>query len=138
VLAGVAIAVAVAGAAAWKLGSDGKAVHTQTTGTGTIAVQPPVRKPPATAPPAAPVYAVFRATRGSCWLFARSSGPTGPVLYERTLAQGRTLRLPVGRALWVRIGAPWNLDLDVAGRAVGGLPTAPANVLVSKSGVAAA
>jgi hypothetical protein len=38
----------------------------------------------------------------------------------------------------VRIGAPWNLDLSVAGRAVGGLPTTPANVLVSKSGVAAA
>ena len=137
-LAGVAIAVAVAGAAAWKLGSDGKAVHTQTTGVGTTAAQPPVRRPPAAAPPAAPAYAVFRAARGSCWLLVRSSGPAGPVLYERTLTQGSTLRLPVGRALWVRIGAPWNLDLSVAGRAVDGLPTTPANVLVSKRGVAAA
>ena len=117
-LAGVAIAVAVAGAAAWKLGSDGKAVHTQTTATGATAAPAPVRKPPAAAPPAAPVYAVFRAARGSCWLLVRSSGPAGPVLYERTLAQGSTLRLPVGRALWVRIGAPWNLDLSVAGSAV--------------------
>jgi len=132
-LAGVAIAVA--GAAAWRLGSDGRAVHTHTAATGTTTA--PVRKPPAAAPPAAPVYAVFRAARGSCWLLVRSSGATGPVLYERTLAQGRTLRLPVGRALWVRIGAPWNLDLSIAGRAVTRLPDAPANVLVSKSGVAA-
>jgi cytoskeleton protein RodZ len=137
-LAGLAIAVAVAGAAAWTLGSDGKAVHTRTAGTGTTAAQAPARKPPAAAPPAAPVYAVFRAARGSCWLLVRSSGAAGPVLYERTLAQGRTLRLPVGRALWVRIGAPWNLDLSIAGRAVTGLPAAPANVLVSKNGVAAA
>jgi cytoskeleton protein RodZ len=136
-LAGVAIAVAVAGAAAWKLGSDGKAVHTQTTGTATNATRPPVRTPPAAAPSATPAYAVFRAVRGSCWLLVRSSGPAGAVLYERTLAQGSTLRLPVGRALWVRIGAPWNLDLSVAGRAVTHLPTAPANVVVSKSGVAA-
>ena len=138
VLAGLAIAVAIAGAAAWKLGSDGKAVHTQSTSTARTAAPAPVRKPPAAAPPAAPAYAVFRAARGSCWLLVRSSGPAGPVLYERTLAQGSTLRLPVGRALWVRIGAPWNLDLSVAGRPVTGLPTAPANVLVSKSGIAAA
>ena len=137
-LAGMAIAVAVAGAAAWKLGSNGKAVHTQTTGTVTTAAQAPVRKPPAAAPPAAPAFAVFRAARGSCWLLVRSSGPAGPVLYEKTLAQGSTLRLPVGRALWVRIGAPWNLDLSIAGRAVPALPTTPANVLVSRRGIAAA
>ena len=137
-LAGVAIAVAVAGAAAWKLGSDGKTIHTQTSATATTAAQAPVRKPPAATPPAAPAYAVFRAARGNCWLLVRSSGPAGPVLYERTLALGRTLRLPVSRALWVRIGAPWNLDLGIAGKAVTRLPTVPANVLVSKSGVAAA
>lgn len=133
----LAIAVAAAGAAAWKLGSSGN-IHTQTAQTGTTAAKAPARRPPAAAPPAAPVYAVFRAARGNCWLFVRRSGPAGPVLYEQTLAQGSTLRLPVGRALWVRIGAPWNLDLSVAGRDVAGLPTTPANVLVSKSGVASA
>ena len=137
VLAGLAIAVAIAGAAAWKLGSDGKAVHTQSTSTARTAAPAPVRKPPSV--PAAPVYAVFRAARGNCWLLIRSSGASGRVLYERTLAQGSTLRLQVDRAaLWVRVGAPWNLDLTVAGRPVAGLPTAPANVLVSKSGIAAA
>lgn len=137
-LAGVAIAVAVAAAAAWSLGSDGNAVHTRTSATVTTPAQPPARKPPAAAPPAAPVYAVFRAARGSCWLLVRSSGAAGQVLYERTLAQGRTLRLAVGRVLWVRIGAPWNLDLSIAGKPVARLPTGPADVLVSKSGVAAA
>jgi hypothetical protein len=138
VLAGLAIAVAVAGAAAWKLGSDGKAVHRRPPAAGATTTPPPVRKPPAAAPPAAPVYAVFRAARGSCWLLVRSSSASGPVLYERTLAQGNTIRLPVGHALWVRVGAPWNLDVTVAGHALTGLPTAPANVLVSTSGIAAA
>jgi len=140
-LAGAAIAVAIAGVAAWKLGSDGKAVHRRTGSTGTTtaaSARPAPRKHAAAAPAAAPAYAVFRAARGNCWLLVRRSGATGPILYERVLAQGSTLRLPVGTALWVRIGAPWNLDLSVAGRAVSGLPTAPANVIVSKSGIAAA
>jgi transcriptional regulator with XRE-family HTH domain len=137
-LAGLAIAVAIAGAAAWKLGSDGTSAHRQTNGTGTTAAQSPIRKPPPPAPPARPVYAVFRAARGNCWLLVRRSDAAGQILYEQTLAQGSSVRLPVGRALWVRVGAPWNLDVTVAGHAVAGLPTAPANVLVSKSGIAAA
>jgi transcriptional regulator with XRE-family HTH domain len=138
VLAGLMIAVAIAAAAAWTLGSDGKAVHTRTPATGTTAAAPPVRKPPASTPPTAPVYAVFRAVRGRCWLLVRRSNAAGAVLYERTLAQGGAIRLPVGHALWVRAGAPWNLDVTVAGHPLTGLPTAPANVLVSKSGIAAA
>ena len=138
VLAGLAIVVAIAGAAAWRLGSDGKAVHTKSTSTARTAAHAPVRKPPASVP-AARVYAVFRAARGNCWLLVRRSNATGPVLYERTLAQGTTLRLPVDRAvLWVRVGAPWNLEITVAGRRITGLPTAPANLLVSTGGIAAA
>lgn len=140
-LVAAAIAVVVAGAAAWKLGSDGNAVHARTRATGTTSAtkaRPATRKHAVAVPAAAPVYAVFRAARGSCWLLVRRSGSSGPILYERVLAAGRTLRLPIGTALWVRMGAPWNLDVTVAGRAVAGLPTAPANVLVSKTGVAAA
>jgi hypothetical protein len=81
---------------------------------------------------------VFRAAPGRCWLLVRRSNAAGQVLYERTLARGDTIRLPVGHALWVRFGAPWNLDVTVASRPVTGLPTAPANVLVSTSGIAAA
>ena len=136
-LAGAAIAVAIAGVAAWKLGSEGKAVRSAPPATTTT--RPAPRKPPvAAAPPVAPAYAVFRAARGNCWLLVRRAGASGPVLFERTLAQGATLRLPVGTALWVRIGAPWNLDLSVGGRPVAGLPTTAANVLVSRSGIAAA
>lgn len=140
-LVGAAIAVAVAGAAAWKLGSDGNAVHARTRSTGTAAVtkaRPATRKHTVAVPAAAPVFAVFRATRGNCWLLVRRSGSSGPVLYERVLAAGSTLRLRLGGVLWVRIGAPWNLDVRIAGRPVTGLPAAPANVLVSKNGVAAA
>ena len=137
VLAGAAVAVAVAGVAAWTLGSDGKAVKTTPPGT-TTTTRPAPPKHRAAVPPPAPAYAVFRAARGNCWLLVRSAGATGPILFERTLAQGRTLRLLVPRVLWVRIGAPWNLDVSVAGRRVAGLPTAPTNVLVTKSGIAAA
>jgi cytoskeleton protein RodZ len=136
-LAGAAIAVVVAGAAAWTLGSNGNTGHKPPHSTGATTT-PSVRKPPPPAAPATPVYAVFRAARGNCWLLVRSGGATGAVLYERTLAQGATVRLRLGSGLWVRFGAPWNLDVTVAGRRVAGLPTSPANVLVSKSGIAAA
>ncbi len=76
VLAGLLIAVAIAGAAAWRLGSDGKTVHTTSTSTARTAAPAPVRKPPASVP-AAPVYAVFRAVRGNCWLLVRRSTAVG-------------------------------------------------------------
>lgn len=136
VLVGAAVAVVVAGAAAWTLGSDGNAGHKPPSATGTTT--PSVRKPPPPAPAAAPVYAVFRAARGNCWLLVRNGGATGAVLYERTLQQGAAVRLRLGSGLWVRMGAPWNLDLSVAGRRIAQLPSAPANVAVSKSGIAAA
>ena len=143
--AGIAVAVAtvvtVVTVAAWQLGATRGHPTARTSTHAHVARRPP---PPtartATTPAAAaPVYATFRAARGNCWLLVRNAGPTGPILYERVLVQGNTLRLPVGTsALWVRIGAPWNLDVSVAGRVLAGLPTAPANVLVSRTGIAGA
>jgi hypothetical protein len=58
---------------------------------------------------------------------------------EETLRPGETLRLGLQRRLWVRLGAPWNVALTVAGKRV--TPpgtTQPVNVLLSRAGVAAA
>src|SRR5262245_29507668 len=51
----------------------------------------------------------FVAARGPSWLAVHVGSATGPAVYVRTLEPGQTARF-VSRRLWVRIGAPWNLD----------------------------
>ena len=88
-LAGAAVAVAVAGVAAWKLGSDGKAVRSAPPATTTTrpraakaAAWPRRRRP-------RPRTRCSARHAGNCWLLVRRAGASGPVLFERTLAQGR-------------------------------------------------
>ena len=140
VAVGAGIAVVVAGVAAWQLGSGGSPVRVRSAPPSTPAATTRARAtpPPTHAAAPAPAFAVFRATRGRCWLLVRGAGAAGPVLYEQVLAQGASLRLRVGGGLWVRLGAPWNVDLSVAGRRIAGMPTAPANVLVTKAGISPA
>jgi hypothetical protein len=59
------------------------------------------------------------------------------MLYEDTLQPARSLRF-VRRRLWIRIGAPRNLELRLDGRAVA-LPSSSGalNVVVTKAGVRA-
>jgi cytoskeleton protein RodZ len=110
-----------------------------------IAKAPPVPSTRAShAPPvaartttsAAPVAArlSFAATRGACWLSVRLGSETGRVLYESTLQPGKTVRF-VGRRLWARIGAPWNLVATLNGRTLV-LPSTLANVVVTPRGLA--
>jgi hypothetical protein len=73
------------------------------------------------------------ASRGPCWLSVRLGSETGRVLYERTLAQGESARF-AGARLWLRIGAPWNLDATLNGKSVQ-LPGSLGNVLVTPAGV---
>jgi hypothetical protein len=83
---------------------------------------------------------VLRA-RGRCWLSIRADSAAGPVLYEATLEAGGILRytLAPGRPrLWLRIGAPWNLELSLNGKPDTALPPGPGNVLVERSGVRSA
>jgi helix-turn-helix protein/uncharacterized protein DUF4115 len=99
------------------------------------AAPPPLRPPPATA--SRPAHLVLRA-RGPCWLSIRASSAGGPVLYETTLDAGGVLRYTLAPArprLWVRIGAPWNLELSLNGEPVAALPHAPVNIVVSRAGV---
>jgi hypothetical protein len=86
--------------------------------------------PPTTTKPKSAQIALV-AARGPCWLSVRAGSETGRFLYERTLAQGQSVRFP-GTRLWIRLGAPWNLDAMLNGKRVQ-LPGSIANVVVTPS-----
>ena len=89
---------------------------------------------PKSAPAATPRrQAKLTAVHGDCWILVRRGGR---VVWEGTLRSGSTLRLSLATQLQLRLGAPWNLLLD--GRELQGLPHAPANVVLSQAGLAAA
>jgi hypothetical protein len=88
----------------------------------------PVKRTPAKA------RLVLAATRGRCWITVRLGSANGRVLFERTLEQGESARFAASR-LWVRFGAPWNLDATLNGKRVA-LPGTIANVIVTSAGVA--
>ncbi len=82
--------------------------------------------------PAAPAL-VLRATQGPCWLSVRQRSEHGRYLFEGTLEPGESRRFADGQ-LWIRIGAPWNLEASRAGRRLV-LPQSVANVVVTASGI---
>jgi cytoskeleton protein RodZ len=93
---------------------------------------------PATAP-RAPSSLVLVAARGPCWLLARIGSGTGPVIEEHTLQQGQVARFGLKRPLWIRLGAPWNVNASMGNRSVtASLPAVIGNVLVTANGVRAA
>jgi cytoskeleton protein RodZ len=145
-LAAVAL-LAVVGVAVWLLGGS--------SGTGRA---PPVASPPAaarhrtaTAPrpplaPSAPPSAkhvrraasvlLLKATRGPCWLSVRVGSSSGVTLYSRTLPPGSSVRFGLHRALWIRVGAPWNLDALIGHRLVtSSLPSRTANIVATSGGL---
>jgi transcriptional regulator with XRE-family HTH domain len=143
-LAGVA--VVAAGVLAWRFEASGggppspAAQPTTTARVGRVPVAaPPVLRPPAPAASRS-AHLVLRA-RGPCWLSIRAGSAAGPVLYEATLDAGGVLRYTVapGRPrLWLRIGAPWNLELSLNGKPPASLPHVPSNILVTRGGVRSA
>jgi len=90
--------------------------------------------PPAAATRPTTSRLVLRATRGDSWLMVRAGAEAGELLYEGTLARGRTLRF-VGRRLWLRVGAPANLDVRLNGKPAKGFPRLTADVIVTPSGL---
>jgi hypothetical protein len=76
---------------------------------------------------------VVAAARGPCWLTVRLGSASGQVLYERTLEPGRRARF-AGARLWIRFGAPWNVDATLNGKRVA-LPTSVADVMVTPGSV---
>jgi hypothetical protein len=77
------------------------------------------------------------AARGRCWLLVRAGGPNGNVLYEGTLEQGQVRSFRFTSKLWMRMGRPDALDIDVAGKPIGRtLPASPSNLVLTRAGAA--
>lgn len=126
----VPLAVAV-GLFVWRLASSGGHQHA-------AFGPPPPHVPASTAAPPLPPATPHRprtarialvAARGSCWLSVRLGSEAGKLVYERTLEQGQMVRF-AGPRLWIRLGAPWNLDATLNGKRAQ-LPTSIGNVVVA-------
>jgi len=125
---------AILGVSAWLLSRSGG------TGTPIPAAQTPsphAHKPAAAAPTPSPTTLplVLTAARGSCWLWVRSGSAGGPTVYEQTLKQGQTIRLGLRRPLWIRVGAPWNIDAAIGKRSLSkALPAQTGDIVVTTAG----
>jgi cytoskeleton protein RodZ len=93
----------------------------------------PVKHPAGRATRPAAAILVVRATRGPCWLSVRRRSERGRHLFEGTLEPGESRRFKDG-PLWIRIGAPWNLEARFSGRRLT-LPQAVANLFMGASGI---
>ena len=97
-----------------------------------VRVSAPAPTPAAPKPapaPQTPKLALV-ATRGTCWLSVRRGSQSGPVIYERTLQLGEKAQF-TGTRLWVRLGAPWNVDATRNGKRLA-LPSAIGDILVTR------
>ena len=91
----------------------------------------------ATVPPPTPQTAAslrITAARGSCWLSVRVASPSGTTVYEQTLQQGESVRFGLGRKLWIRFGAPWNVDARIGDRDVS-LPSQTGDIVATAAGL---
>ncbi len=140
----IAAAVALAGVAVWQLGgSGGSGVVTATRPATQTHTQPHTRThahhPVATAQPSPrrpPPSLTLTATRGSCWLSVRIGSSAGRTVYEQTLQRGQTVHFGLRKLLWIRLGAPWNLDAMIGGRpATAALPSRTGDILATSSGL---
>jgi cytoskeleton protein RodZ len=80
---------------------------------------------------------VLVAAHGDCWLSVHTRSREGRVLYEGMLREGDSLPV-AGERLWIRIGAPWNLEGRLNGRVLSSLPTDTGNVFVTPAGLSPA
>jgi cytoskeleton protein RodZ len=143
-LVGSVVAVAaIFGVSVWLLGGSGG------TGTATSIAATHARTRPSphthrhAAPERAPGLAaralVLTGARGSCWLWVRIGSAGGPTVYEQTLQAGQTVRFGLRRPLWIRLGAPWNIEAAIGRRSLSRLlPVETGDVLVTTAGLRAA
>jgi hypothetical protein len=119
----------------WRTAGGGRHMPTRQHAVVTASV-PHVRLRASVAPPRAkPQQArlVLAASRGPCWLSVRVGSASGRMLYEGTLEPGRRARF-AGARLWIRFGAPWNVDATLNGKHVP-LPGSVGDVMVTPGAV---
>jgi cytoskeleton protein RodZ len=140
-LGGILALLAVVGIAVWSLaGSNSQ--HTRTGGRSPLrhatSPLPPARRKKAPAAPVAraAVVLVLRATHGACWLSVRIGSSGGHAIFTGTLQPGRAVRFGLRKPLWIRFGAPQNLEATLDGRAVSKtIPPGPGDVRASATGL---
>lgn len=98
--------------------------------------RPATVTPPAARPETQALKVTLVAPRGDCWVEVRERTSDGKVLYSGTLEQGDSFKAAVER-LWIRFGAPQNVDLVLNGERAP-VPTGTLNVVVTRAGVASA
>lgn len=144
-------AIALAGLAVWQLGGSGGTGVAQATRPTTQMHPPPQTRQPATtttvaaaatttathpSPRRPPPSLTLTATHGSCWLSVRIGSAAGRVVYEQTLQQGQAVRFGLRKPLWIRLGAPTNLEATIGSRRVtAALPTQTGNLIATSSGL---
>ncbi len=136
-VAAVFAACVVVGVAVWQLGGSGgtKIAAPTTQPRAPIQTQHTTRTahPAATRPPST---LTLSAARGNCWLSVRIGSADGRIVCQQTLRQGQTVLFGLRKPLWVRLGAPWNLDAKVRrSRVTDNLPSQTGDILVTQTGL---
>lgn len=144
----VAALVAVVAIGAWQLEKNGSPNTAQPPASPAHVRAPSQVRPAATTHPAVTKTAAhtsaataleLTAARGPCWVQVRIGSSTGRVVTERTMQPGETARLGLRRPLWIRLGAPWNVNASIGSRSVTtSLPAKTGNVLATGRGLATA
>jgi len=135
----VVAALVLVGVAVWRLGSPGGSRNVQRKSPPATQTRPhrPARHRAAPhRPRRPPPVLALTAARGGCWLSVRLGSGTGRTVYEQTIQQGRTIRFGLRRPLWIRLGAPWNVDGAIGRRPVtAALPTRTGGVIATAAGL---
>jgi hypothetical protein len=146
----LAAAVVVFGVAVWRLGTGGTAKVASPPFAPAVPARrvverstTPARPPPPTTGvthgAVAPRALTLVAARGSCWLLVRLGSSSGAVVYQHTLQPGQRVRFGLKKPLWIRTGAPWNLDAAIGRTNVTTkLPARTGDLTASRSGIEAA
>ena len=136
--AAVVALVVLAGVAVWQLGgSNGKRGVQPPAVTATTRPRPrtPTRTAVQTHRPVAAARTpalTLTAARGACWLTVRIGSSAGATLYVHTLQPGQSVRFGLRKPLWIRLGAPWNLDATIGRRPVTtALPPRTGDIIVT-------